>query len=110
MLISHKIDENTIIFQTSCWYTDDGQVIVARRIGEFIFFLDYSRGIGICEIEGTCGFNAQAIHQAYLHGRSGLSASGHCHTDEQAGWNVLKQLAKDNMHHVPPAGKPYAIR
>lgn len=90
---THRIDDKTIIFQTNCWYTEFGQVIIAREIDGDVQFSDISRGI-YGYIKG-CPFSSHSIHSRYL--ASDYTLDIHYKRECE-----LQQIAKDNMHHVPP--------
>jgi hypothetical protein len=55
---------NAIAFNTRRGYTDKGQRIAAKRIGDRVIFVDIDRGLDYVTT-GPCELNQRAIMRAY---------------------------------------------
>lgn len=101
-LTSHTIDDHTIIVQTNCLYTDEGQIIIARDLGEecdgykLVATYDICRRIPCKMLMRS--FDKAGVRDADLHSRSpkDWSISPDLKTE-------LWKLAQANKHHVPCA-------
>ena len=93
----HWINDDTVIYQTNCMYTNEGQIVIARFIPTVPFgcsaqVYDYSR-----MIPGTIPRvtkSAEGVEQVYLY--VGL----HNDLDHRIAWK-LRGLAHKNKHLVP---------
>ena len=88
----HQIDENTVIYQTNCLYTEDGQVVVVRFLDDGnAQFEDVSRMMyGVVESCNT----AEEVEQAYLHSRYTTDI-------DYAISRELRTLGREHKHEVP---------
>jgi hypothetical protein len=60
------MSQHTISFNTHRLYTDKGQRIAAKRIGERVIFVDIDRGLEYVTT-GACELTPRAIMRAYDH-------------------------------------------
>jgi len=58
------MNTNAIVFNTGRGYTDKGQRIAAKRIGDRVIFVDIDRGIDYVT-SGPCELTQRAIMRAY---------------------------------------------
>ncbi len=89
-----EIDQDTLIYQTNCLYTSEGQVVVCMRseVGR-VFFWDTARGIwGMVQPEW---FDAELIHEEYLNNRYGYANA----TNELT--NRVQAILDEHKHRVP---------
>lgn len=114
----HVVDENTLIYQTHCWYTKQGQVIVLRRLpdGAGIYFDDVSRGIrGVFTHIETLPFaigrggtraTVELCQNAYLMNRYEYADHRHLPYATQ---HELAAMAKEKASLVPPVRRGQSL-
>jgi len=98
-LLVHRIDDDTIIFQTFAPYTDHGQIIIIHRDEDAgVEFIDISRNIsGTCH----CDFIPETLYKAYLNNHYGNRLYDWA-TEMQ-----LREVAKTNQWYVAIQGCHY---
>lgn len=97
-------DGNTVVYQTNCLYTEEGQIVAMRFAsdvdGPYAFFYDYCRGVyGRVDLAyDAFTYRDKAlveeIDSAYLHGYYEGAYDGQL-------IRVLQSIAHDNKHRVP---------
>jgi hypothetical protein len=90
----HWIDDRTVIYQTNCLYTAEGQIVVVRFLDDgHAQMWDLSRGI-YGRTEEVVTKSAEAVETEYLHSRLTMDVDYPLQRE-------LERLGLEHKHRVP---------